>query len=85
MALSVAAINAAKCCGNACKISESQGLYLLITPAGARYSRMNYRITKADDAGIRRLARHWSCRRLGELRFAEMVVAQATASACRSP
>lgn len=43
MALSVAAINAAKSREKPYKLSDSEGLYLLITPSGARYWRMNYR------------------------------------------
>lgn len=42
MALSVVAIKAAKCRDKAYKLSDSDGLYLLVTPAGGRYWRMNY-------------------------------------------
>lgn len=43
MALSVVAIKAAKNRDKAYKLSDSDGLYLLVTPAGGRYWRMNYR------------------------------------------
>ncbi len=43
MALSVVAIKAAKSRDKADKLSDSDGLYLLVTPAGGRYWRMNYR------------------------------------------
>ena len=43
MALSVVAIKAAKSRDKAYKLSDGDGLYLLVTPAGARYWRMNYR------------------------------------------
>lgn len=43
MALSVVAIKAAKSRDKAYKLSDSDGLYLLVTPAGGRYWRMNYR------------------------------------------
>lgn len=43
MALSVVAIKAAKSRDKAYKLSDSDGLYLLIAPSGARYWRMNYR------------------------------------------
>jgi len=38
-----AAIKAAKGRGNPYKLTDSDGLYLLMTPAGGRYWRMNYR------------------------------------------
>lgn len=43
MALSVVAIKAAKSRDKANKLSDSDGLYLLVAPAGGRYWRMNYR------------------------------------------
>jgi len=43
MALSVVAIKAARSRDKAYKLSDSDGLYLLVTPAGGRYWRMNYR------------------------------------------
>ena len=43
MALSVAAIKAAKGRGKPYKLTDSDGLYLLVTPAGGRYWQMNYR------------------------------------------
>lgn len=43
MALSVVAIKAAKSRAKAYKLSDSDGLYLFVTPAGGRYWRMNYR------------------------------------------
>jgi integrase len=43
VALSVVAIKAAKSRDKAYKLSDGDGLYLLVTPAGARYWRMNYR------------------------------------------
>lgn len=43
MALSVVAIKAAKSRDKAYKLSDSDGLYLLVTPSGGRYWRMNYR------------------------------------------
>jgi integrase len=43
MGLSVVAIKAAQPRDKAYKLSDTDGLYLLITPTGARYWRMNYR------------------------------------------
>lgn len=43
MALSVVAIKAAENRGKAYEISDLDGLYLLVSPAGGRYWRMNYR------------------------------------------
>ncbi|WP_227698683.1 tyrosine-type recombinase/integrase [Sphingomonas hengshuiensis] len=43
MALSVVAIKAAKSREKTYKLSDSDGLYLLVAPSGARYWRMNYR------------------------------------------
>ncbi|WP_336970821.1 tyrosine-type recombinase/integrase [Sphingobium aromaticiconvertens] len=43
MALSVVAIKAAKGRDKPYKLTDSDGLYLLVTPAGGRYWRMNYR------------------------------------------
>lgn len=43
MALSVAAIKAAKGGGKPYKLADSGGLYLMVTPSGARYWRLNYR------------------------------------------
>lgn len=43
MALSVVAIKAAKGRAKPYKLTDSDGLYLLVTPSGARYWRMNYR------------------------------------------
>lgn len=43
VALSVVAIKAAKSRGKAYKLSDGDGLYLLVTPSGGRYWRMNYR------------------------------------------
>lgn len=43
MALSVVAIKAAKGRDKPYKLSDLDGLYLLVTPAGGRYWRMNYR------------------------------------------
>lgn len=43
MALSVVAIKAAEIRGKAYKLSDRDGLYLLVTPSGGRYWRMNYR------------------------------------------
>lgn len=43
MALSVVAIKAARSRDKAYKLSDSDGLYLLVTPSGARYWRLNYR------------------------------------------
>jgi hypothetical protein len=43
MALSVVTIKAAKSRDKAYKLSDSDGLYRLMTPSGARYRRMNYR------------------------------------------
>ena len=43
MALSVVAIRAAKARNKSYKLSDSDGLYLLVTPSGGRYWRMNYR------------------------------------------
>jgi integrase len=43
MALSVVAIKAAKGRGKSYKLTDADGLYLLVTPAGGRYWRMNYR------------------------------------------
>lgn len=43
MALSVVAIKAAKPRDKAYKLTDAEGLYLLVTPAGGRYWRMNYR------------------------------------------
>jgi integrase len=43
MALSVVAIKAAETRDKAYKLSDRDGLYLLVTPAGGRYWRMNYR------------------------------------------
>lgn len=43
MALSVVAIKVAKSRDKANKLSDSDGLYPLVTPAGGRYWRMNYR------------------------------------------
>lgn len=43
MALSVVAIKAAKSRDKAYKLSDSDGLYLLVTPSGGRYWRLNYR------------------------------------------
>jgi len=41
--LSVAAIKAAKSRAKSYKLSDSDGLYLLVMPSGGRYWRMNYR------------------------------------------
>lgn len=43
MALSVVAIKAAESRSKAYKLSDRDGLYLLVTPTGGRYWRMNYR------------------------------------------
>jgi integrase len=43
MALSVVAIKAAKGRARSYKLTDSDGLYLLVAPTGARYWRMNYR------------------------------------------
>lgn len=43
MALSVVAIKAAKGRAKPYKLTDSDGLYLLVAPSGARYWRMNYR------------------------------------------
>lgn len=43
MTLSVVAINAAKSRDKPYKLSDLDGLYLLVTPADGRYWRMNYR------------------------------------------
>jgi len=43
MALSVVAIKAAENRSKAYKLSDRDGLYLLVTPSGGRYWRMNYR------------------------------------------
>jgi integrase len=43
MALSVVAIKAAKGRAKPYKLTDSNGLYLLVAPSGARYWRMNYR------------------------------------------
>jgi len=43
MALSVVAIKAAKGLAKPYKLTDSDGLYLLVAPSGARYWRMNYR------------------------------------------
>jgi hypothetical protein len=43
MALSVFAINAAKGRDKPYKLADTDGLYLMITPVGGRYWRMNYR------------------------------------------
>lgn len=43
MALSVVAIKAAKSRDKAYKLSDRDGLYLLVAPTGGRYWRMNYR------------------------------------------
>jgi hypothetical protein len=43
VALSVVAIKAAENRNKAYKLSDRDGLYLLVTPTGARYWRMNYR------------------------------------------
>lgn len=43
MGLTVVAIKAAKGRDKPYKLSDSDGLYLLVTPAGGRYWRMNYR------------------------------------------
>jgi integrase len=43
VALSVVAIKAAKSRDKAYKLSDSDGLYLLVAPSGGRYWRMNYR------------------------------------------
>lgn len=43
MALSVVAIKAAENRSKAYKLSDRDGLYLLVTPTGGRYWRMNYR------------------------------------------
>ena len=43
MTLSVVAIKAAKCRNKAYKLGDGDGLYLLVTPSGGRYWRMNYR------------------------------------------
>ena len=43
MTLSFVAIKAAKSRDKAYKLSDSDGLYLLVTPSGGRYWRMNYR------------------------------------------
>jgi integrase len=43
MALSVVAIKAAKGRDKPYKLTDGDGLYLLVTPAGGRYWRMNYR------------------------------------------
>lgn len=43
MALSVMAVKAAKSRDKAYKLSDSDGLYLLVAPSGSRYWRMNYR------------------------------------------
>lgn len=43
MTLSVVAIKAAKSRDKAYKLGDSDGLYLLVTPSGGRYWRMNYR------------------------------------------
>lgn len=43
MALSVVAIKAAKGRDKPYKLSDSDGLYLLVTSSGGRYWRMNYR------------------------------------------
>ena len=43
MALSVVAIKAAKSRDKAYKLSDGDGLYLLVTPSGGMYWRMNYR------------------------------------------
>ena len=43
MLLSAAAIKAAKGRGKAYKLSDRDGLYLMVTPAGGRHWRMNYR------------------------------------------
>lgn len=43
MALSVVAIKAAKIRDKAYKLSDSDGLYLLVTPSGGRYWRISYR------------------------------------------
>jgi hypothetical protein len=43
MGLTVAALNAAKPKPKACKLTDSQGLHLLVTPAGGQLWRMNYR------------------------------------------
>ena len=52
MALSFAAVNAAKGKAKAYKLADTRGLYLLVTPEGGRYWRMNYRF----DAKQRTLA-----------------------------
>lgn len=43
MGLTVVAIKAAKGREKAYKLTDTDGLYLLVTPAGGRYWRMNYR------------------------------------------
>ncbi len=43
MALSALAIKSAKTRGKPYKLADSDGLYLLVTPAGGRCWRMNYR------------------------------------------
>lgn len=43
MGLSVMAIKAAKGRNKPYKLTDSDGLFLLVTPAGGRYWRMNYR------------------------------------------
>lgn len=46
MSLSVAAIKGAKGRGKAYKLTDRDGLYLLVNPNGGRYWRMNYRYLK---------------------------------------
>ena len=43
MALTAISIKNAKSRAKSYKLTDSDGLYLLVTPAGARYWRMNYR------------------------------------------
>jgi hypothetical protein len=43
MGLSTVAIKAAKGRDKAFKLTDGEGLYLLVLPSGARYWRMNYR------------------------------------------
>lgn len=63
MALSVVAVKAAKSRDKAYKLSDGDGLYLLVAPSGSRYWRMNYRhLGKQMTLAFRRMARHWASR-----------------------
>ncbi|WP_223262874.1 Arm DNA-binding domain-containing protein [Sphingobium sp. SCG-1] len=58
MPLSAVAIKAARPRDKEYKLTDADGLYLLVKPSGQRYWRMNYRhLGKQEDAVLRCVAR----------------------------